>query len=123
MRPLHIALALGLSATFAAAFSDLEMLRIVPLRTDTHHVQGIDSDGRRLWVTSVDKARQRGYLQEFMLVSGEHLRTVDVTRGERYHPGGMVADGASLWLPVAEYRRASSAVVQKRSAATLEVEF
>jgi hypothetical protein len=35
----------------------------------------------------------------------------------------MSLEGGSLWLPVAEYRRASSAVIQKRSVRSLELEF
>src|SRR3954464_5163828 len=110
-----------LSALAAAPLDDLTLLRTTGLRADTHHVQGIDTDGRRLWVTSVDKENRKGYLQEFA-VSGEHLRSVDVTAGERYHPGGMTADGAALWLPVAEYRRDSSSVIQKRNSGTLALE-
>jgi hypothetical protein len=105
-----------------AAQSELTLVRTTDLKADTHHVQGIDFDERYLWVTSVDKEQHRGYLEEFALGTGEHLRTVEVTAGIRFHPGGMSADGDSLWLPVAEYRRASSSVIQKRNVRTLELE-
>jgi hypothetical protein len=117
----HIAIVLSLCA-LAAAFSGLTLIRTTDLRADTHHVQGIDFDGRRLWVTSVDKDKRKGYVQEFSLISGEQLRTIDVTSGDRFHPGGLTAAGAELWLPVAEYRRASSSVIQRRSIASLEIE-
>ena len=121
MRSRFTAAMLALGA-LAAAPPGLKLVRTTPLRADTHHVQGIDFDARRLWVTSVDKENRKGYLQEFALATGEQRRTVDVTSGERYHPGGLSADGASFWLPVAEYRRDSSSVVQQRSIRSLEVE-
>jgi hypothetical protein len=102
--------------------ADLAPLHTVELRGQTWHVQGIDFDDQRLWVTSVDRDGHKGYLQEFAVKTGERLRTVDVTAGNRYHPGGLTADGDSLWIPVAEYRRASSSVIQKRNARTLELE-
>ena len=86
-------------------------------------MQGIDFDEHRLWVTAVDKTGHKGYLQEFSVATGERLRTVEVTEGDRYHPGGLSADGGSLWLPVAEYRPASSSVVQRRSQRSLDLEF
>lgn len=114
-------LTLGLAAT--ADLSDLPMRRTLALRGETGHVQGIEVRGGKLWVTSVDRAARKAWLYEYALETGERLRAIDVTDGARYHPGGLAADGASLWIPVAEYRRASTTVVQKRSARTLAVEF
>ena len=68
------------------------------------------------------QTQRKGYLQEFSLTTG-HLRSVDVELGERFHPGGISAAGESLWIPVAEYRRDSSSVIQKRSVRTLEFQF
>ncbi len=85
-------------------------------------MQGIELDDTHLWVTSVDKDRHKGYLHEFSLPAGRLLREVDVTAGEQYHAGGIAADGGSLWIPVAEYRRASSSVIQMRNLRTLELE-
>src|SRR5215204_1852940 len=95
------------------ALADLPLVRTLELRGTTHHVQGIDLDDRRLWVTSVDREARKGYLHEFALPSGELTRTVEVGVGERFHPGGMARDGDSLWIPVAEYRRESTATIQK----------
>ena len=106
----------------AAPFADLTPVRTMELHGDTHHPQGIDFDQQHIWVTSVDRTQRKGYLQEFSLSTGEHLRTVDVTKGDRYHPGGFSAREGSLWIPVAEYRRASSAVIQKRNLRTQELE-
>jgi hypothetical protein len=106
------------------ALSELPLVKTIELKGTTHHVQGIDLDaqGTRLWVTSVDRAAKKGYLHEFSLPSGELRRTVEVGLGERFHPGGMARDGESLWIPVAEYRRESSATIQRRNAKTLELE-
>lgn len=123
MRKPRIALLAILGAAAAAAQSGLTLVRTTPIQGNTRHVQGIDFDERHLWVTSVDRTERKGYLQEFTLAKGEHVRTIAVESGDRFHPGGLSADGASLWLPVAEYRRESTALIQKRSARTFEVEF
>jgi len=107
----------------AATVGDLPLVRTVPLTGATHHVQGIDFDETRLWVTSVDPSARKGYLLLFSLPGGELLRTVEIGTGDRFHPGGMARDGDSLWIPVAEYRRNSSATIQRRNAQTLELEF
>src|SRR5207247_9929150 len=109
--------------SYPASLSDFAQVRTLELHGETHHVQGIDLDNRRLWVTSVDTPNRKGYLQEFSRASGELLRRVELTRGDRFHPGGIAGDRESLWVPVAEYRRESSSVIQKRSKRTLEVEF
>jgi hypothetical protein len=106
----------------AASLSDLTFVRVTNLQADTHHVQGIDFNDTVVWVTSVEKAHRKGYLQEFSLSTGELRRTVDLTDGQRFHPGGLSAARGSLWIAVAEYRRASTSVIQKRNAGTLELE-
>ena len=103
--------------------ADFTLERTIALAAATHHVQGIEVDAGQLWVTAVDTPGRKGYLLEFSLPGGRLLRQVEIGAGERFHPGGMAADGDSLWIPVAEYRRASSAVIQKRSKRTLALEF
>ena len=97
--------------------------RILPLRATTAHVQGIDTDGQRLWVTAVDRPTTKGFLYQFSIKDGSLEQTVEVQNGPRYHPGGLQFHNNSLWLPVAEYRRTSTAVIQKRNAKTLALEF
>lgn len=96
--------------------------RVLPLRAKTAHVQGIDTDGFHLWVTSVDTAARKGYLQEFAVADGRLERTVEVQDGDRFHPGGIAVEGDSIWIPVAEYRRSSTAVIEKRNRRTLALE-
>jgi hypothetical protein len=106
----------------AVAAAPLEQVRILPLQAKTAHVQGIDTDGVHLWVTSVDRASRKGWLQEFSVSDGRLERSVEVQDGDRYHPGGIAADEESIWLPVAEYRAGSTAKIQKRNKKTLALE-
>jgi hypothetical protein len=101
MRSLRITLLLGLSSLTATSQSDLTIVRTTDLRSDTHHVQGIDFDELHVWVTSVDKTLRKGYLQEFSLTTGEQLRSVNVELGDRFHPGGISAVGEAESPPSA----------------------
>lgn len=94
---------------------------LLPLEGETFHVQGIEIGAARLWVTAVDSRAHKGYLFEYSLPAGKRLRAVEIQDGPRYHPGGMAGDETSLWIPVAEYRRNSTAVIQRRDKTTLEV--
>jgi hypothetical protein len=96
--------------------------KVIELKAEMDHVQGIEVEGDRLWVSWVERSKHTGHLGEFELGSGKLLRSVPVHQGERYHPGGLAAEDESLWLPVAEYRPESSSIVQRRSKRTLAVE-
>jgi hypothetical protein len=98
------------------------LLETLTLAGETYHVQGIEVVDLRLWVTSVDKQSRRGFLFEYKLPAGQLLRAVEVQDGDRYHPGGISADGDSLWIPVSEYIPHSTTTVQRRSIATLRIE-
>jgi hypothetical protein len=112
-----------LAVTFAASGSpEVAPERVILLEGETHHVQGILVAGDRLFLTSVDRAARKGYLFEYALPSGKQLRAIEIQDGDRFHPGGLDADARSLWIPVAEYRRSSTAVIQKRNRKTLELE-
>lgn len=94
---------------------------VTPLDGPTHHVQGIDTDGTHLWVTSVDSPTRKGFLFEFDLATGKRLRAIEIHDGERFHPGGLASDATSLWIPVAEYKANSTAVIQRRDKRTLDL--
>ncbi|MEI9974108.1 MAG: DUF6454 family protein [Ignavibacteriota bacterium] len=98
-----------------AVLNAADAVRILELQGKTNHVQGIDTDGVHLWVSSVDSPGYKGYLQEFLLEDGREVRGIELQDGERFHPGGIATDGDSIWIPVAEYRANSSAVVQQRN--------
>ena len=108
-----------LASSFAQDLSSPS--RVLLLQGETFHVQGIDIGGDRLWVSAVDQNARKGRLFEYSLSSGRRLRSVEVQDGVRYHPGGIATDAVSIWIPVAEYRRDSSAVIERRSKATLEL--
>ena len=116
---LYIVLITGLPPHVHA--DELRPIQTIPLEGDTFHVQGIDLDDTRLWITSVDKDGKRGLLSEYRLATGQLLRSVEIQHGSRYHPGGFTADSDSLWIPIAEYKRDSSAIVQQRNKQTLQV--
>ncbi len=101
---------------------ELDLARVVALQGTTYHVQGIDFDAQRLWVTSVDTAARKGYLHQFTFANGKLERTIEIQQGDRFHPGGISTDADSIWIPVAEYRRASSAVIERRNKRTLDLE-
>ena len=112
-------------ALLTMLLADLDNLRqrpVLNLQGTVHHVQGIDVDDARLWVTSVDSKTRKGYLHEFAMPAGTLLRSVEVQDRERFHPGGIATDETSIYVPVAEYRRSSTAVIQKRSKRTLDLE-
>ena len=84
----------------------------LPLEGDLHHPQGLSpraagpADG--WWVTTVDLGPPRGLVVGFD-ANGRRTEEIDVTDGERIHPGGCGLDGDGLlWVPVAEYRPGST---------------
>lgn len=96
-------------------------VRVLDLKGATHHVQGVDANAQHLWVTSVDTPNHKGYLHEFAMGTGELTRAIEIQDGDRFHPGGIATDATSLWIPIAEYRANSTAVIQRRSKRTLLV--
>jgi hypothetical protein len=113
-----------LAAGVAVGQSGIEGARLVhrlPLKGTVYHVQGLDLDAEHVWVTSVDKDGHKGYLHEFDRKSGVLVRQVDLTDGPRFHAGGIQAVRDSIWVPVAEYRAHSSAVIEEIDKETLKV--
>jgi alpha-L-fucosidase len=108
-------------AVVPSRLADQDPPRVLKLEGQTHHVQGILADGGRLYLTSVDRDSKKGWLLEFDLATGKRLRAKEIQQGDMFHPGGFDADAESLWIPVAEYRPASRAVIQRRSKKTLEL--
>lgn len=120
---LPILLAVAALAQQGAPSTAPQPVRQLALWARTHHVQGIDSDGVTLWVTSVDRASKKGYLMAFSARDGSLQRSVELQEGDRYHPGGIDAEGDSVWVPVAEYKAHSTAAIQRRNRRTLALEF
>ena len=101
-----------------ASLDSLDRPGTITLTDPIFHLQGLDLDDSAIYLTSVDKASHRGYLQKFSL-NGTLLATVDLSDGPRYHVGGISLDGESIWVPVAEYRRGSTTRVVEVDKATL----
>ena len=117
-----------LSLTAAAAQQEsseavehAKLLDVLKLDGGLFHVQGVDLDSRRIWVTSVDLASHRGYLHIFDRQTGAFLRRIELTDGPRYHPGGVSLHGDSIWVPVAEMKPNSSAVLEEIDTESLQV--
>lgn len=97
----------------------LTLIGVTLIEPPTRHMQGIDVEGHTIWVTAVDRETRAGWISRYDVDSGRRLATAEVQDGDRFHPGGIQLDGDAVWLPVAEYRRASSTRVQKRDKITL----
>lgn len=110
------------SVATSSAIESMPRVGVVTLSERLEHVQGIDVDDTHLWVSSVDRATKKGWLRRFELRTGRLLNKVAVEEGERYHPGGIVLDGGSIWVPVAEYKASSSTTVQRRDKVTLALQ-
>lgn len=119
---------LMLSLTAAAAQQEpaegiehAKLRSILKLEGELFHVQGVDLDSRHIWVTSVDVANSKGYIHQFDRATGRFLRRLELTDGARYHPGGISLHGGSIWVPVAEYKPNSSAVLEEIDMETLQL--
>ena len=112
----------GLSVPLAQITGEQKPEKVINLDAAIDHVQGIEVEGERLWLSWVDRKAKTGHLSLFDLRTGTLLRAVEVQKQNRYHPGGIAGDGKSIWVPVAEYRRDSSAIIQQRNRDTLALE-
>jgi hypothetical protein len=108
----------------------------IPLAFETHHPQGMVRVGERFFLSSVEiveptvrhkvpcdgfdrtPGRGRGILFEFD-EAGNKLREASLGEGDIYHPGGIDFDGTHIWVPVAEYRPDSRAIVYRVDPETL----
>ena len=86
-----------------------------------YHVQGLDLDSEHIWITSVDAPNRKGYLHQFSRATAKFEREIEVTDGPRFHPGGFSIHGDSIWVPVAEYKAHSTAVLEEIDKHTLAI--
>ncbi|GGK78382.1 hypothetical protein Sme01_22970 [Sphaerisporangium melleum] len=100
------------------------------LNFETYHPQGMLRVGDRYYMSSVEIIKPTtpcnpacdgydrtpgeglGHLFEYDQ-AGNLLRDLTFKDGNAYHPGGIDYDGRYLWIPVAEYRPNSKAIVYK----------
>jgi len=110
-----------LSAQTEVALDELKSISIVTLKAETYHVQGIVIEEDNLWVSSVERKLAKGFLQLFDFHSGDLKLSKEIEDGTKIHPGGIALDGESIWVPVAEYRRLSTAHIERRDKNSLEL--
>ena len=111
----------------------------VPVNFNTHHPQGMVKIGDTFFVTSVeirtptkrfpqlqdgydrDTGEGRGHLFKFDS-KGNLIADLVIGEGSIYHPGGIDYDGRSIWVPVAEYRPNSRAIVYRVDPVTMKAQ-
>ena len=96
---------------FDGAIEHARLLGSLKLEGELFHVQGLELDSRRIWVTSVDQKNRKGYIHEFDRPTGKLRRRLELTDGAKYHPGGISLSGRSIWVPVAELKPKSATVL------------
>ena len=127
-------LALGVAERIMTLTRDTEWKAVAPIavRFVTHHPQGMVKIGESFYVSSVevkvppkrfsqptdgfdrDPGAGTGHLFKIDR-AGNLLADLVLGEGTMYHPGGIDYDGVNIWVPVAEYRPNSRAVVYRVS--------
>jgi hypothetical protein len=102
-------------------FRHVELVRQVPLKFSTYHVQGLDITEQFYFVTSVDREQNRAWLFKIDRQNGDLISKKELTDGALIHPGGLQYDGRLLWVPNAEYKRQSRTMVYGIDPDTLEI--
>jgi len=108
----------------------------VKLNFPTFHTQGIAFTQDRIFLSAVeileptlrcpspaghDRSAGTGVGHLFAMdLDGNLQRDIVLGHGDMYHPGGIDFDGANVWVPVAEYRPDSRAVIYRVDATTLQ---
>lgn len=104
-----------------SGIENAQLMGSLRLDGELFHVQGVELESQRIWVTSVDRKHRKGYIHEFDRTTGRFLRRLELTDGARYHPGGISISGGSIWVPVAEMKRNSSTVLIEIDADSMQV--
>ena len=109
----------------------------IPMAFDTQHPQGMVKIGDNYFVSSVeiktpakrfpqlqdgydrDTGEGAGHLFKFD-ATGKLLADLPLGEGSVYHPGGIDYDGRNIWVPVAEYRPNSKAIIYKVDPTTMK---
>ena len=123
--------------TRLARTSNWTLVASFPLGFNTHHPQGLVKIGDDFYLSSVeittrtrpyaqpidgydrDTGEGSGHLFKFDR-SGRLLADLRLGEGTIYHPGGIDYDGRHIWVPVAEYRPNSRAILYRVDPATMK---
>jgi hypothetical protein len=69
-----------------------------------------------------DRTPGKGIGHLFVMDRDGHLqKDIVLGEGDTYHPGGISYDGRNVWVPVAQYRPNSSAIIYRVDARSLDV--
>lgn len=110
----------------------------IDLEFDTYHPQAMEVAGNYMAISSVqideapvkypapvngmDRTPGKGKGHLFITDrAGNLLKDVTFGEGDIYHPGGLDFDGRYIWMPVAEYRPDSRAIIYRIDTQTWEV--
>lgn len=118
--------------------TDWQLTGKLKLNFPTFHTEGIAFTPDHIFLSSVeileptakyptpqggyDRTPGKGVGHLFVMDKAGNLQK-DITLGEgdMYHPGGIDLDGTNVWVPVAQYRPNSSAIVYRVDAKSLAV--
>ena len=130
----------ALARDFAAVDRDTAWTQVDKLKLNfpTYHTEGLAITPKHLFLSAVqiieptqkyptpvggyDRTAGKGIGHLFVMDRQGHLQK-DITLGEgdMYHPGGISYDGTNVWVPVAQYRPDSSAIIYRVDADSLAV--
>jgi len=109
----------------------------IPIQFNTHHPQGMVKIGDFFYVTAVeirtptkrfpqlqggydrDTGEGQGHVFKFD-DKGKLVTDLLIGEGSVYHPGGIDYDGRYIWVPVAEYRPNSRAIIYRVEPSTMK---
>src|SRR5690349_10164527 len=110
----------------------------VKLNFPSYHTEGIAYSNDNIFLSAVqileptrkftapqdgfDRTPGKGIGHLFVMDKAGNLqKDIVLGDGDMYHPGGIDFDGANVWVPVAQYRPNSSAIIYRVDAKTLGV--
>ncbi len=130
----------ALARDFAAVDRNTAWTQVSKLKLNfpTYHPEGLAVTPNHLFLSATqiieptqkyptpqggyDRTPGKGIGHLFVMDRQGHLQK-DITLGEgdMYHPGGISYDGTNVWVPVAQYRPNSSAIIYRVDAKSLAV--
>lgn len=130
----------GLVAGFSSVDRNTAWTQTAKLHLDfpTYHPEGLALTKDHIFLSSVeiteptqkypspvggyDRTAGKGVGHLFVMDRQGHLqKDIVLGEGDMYHPGGISFDGTDIWVPVAQYRPDSSAIVYRVDATSLQV--
>ncbi|WP_457253601.1 DUF6454 family protein [Pedococcus sp. P5_B7] len=118
--------------------TDWQQTSKLKLNFPTFHTEGIAFTPDHIFLSSVeileptvkyptpqggyDRPAGKGVGHLFVMDKAGNLqKDIKLGEGDMYHPGGIDFDGTNVWVPVAQYRPDSSAIIYRVDAASLAV--